>query len=94
MATGTLGQGVNMVVETRFTSLLVKCSKKFSIVETYKRTLSVRTIMTKEKERNFQMTNKCHICNILYAEKGNRVRAHCQVTGKYRGSFHQICNPN
>ena len=50
--------------------------------------------MTKEKERNFQMTNKWHICNILYAEKSNRVRAHCQVTGKYRGSFHQICNPN
>ena len=56
MATGTLGQGVNMEVETRFTSLLVKCLKKFSIVEIYKRTFSVRTIMTKENERNFQMT--------------------------------------
>ena len=56
MATGTLGQGVNIEVETRFTSLLVKCLKKFSIVEIYKRTLSVRTIMTKEDERNFQMT--------------------------------------
>ena len=30
----------------------------------------------------------------MYAEKGNRVRAHCHVTGKYRDSFHQICNPN
>ena len=56
MATGTLGQGVNMEVETRFTSLLVKCLKKFSIVEIYKRTFSVRTIMTKENERNFQMS--------------------------------------
>ena len=56
MATGTLGQGVNMEVETRFTSLLVKCLKKFRIVEIYKRTFSVRTIMTKENERNFQMT--------------------------------------
>ena len=56
MDTGTLGQGVNMEVETRFTSLLVKCLKKFSIVEIYKRTFSVRTIMTKENERNFQMT--------------------------------------
>ena len=78
MATGTLRQCVNMEVETQFTSLLVKCLKKFSIVEIYTRTLSVRTIMTKENERNFQMTNKCH----------NRVRAHCHVTGKYRGSFH------
>ena len=56
MATGTLGQGVNMEVETRFASLLVKCLKKFRIVEIYKRTFSVRTIMTKENERNFQMT--------------------------------------
>ena len=30
----------------------------------------------------------------MYAEKGNRVRAHCHVTGKYRDSFHQIWNPN
>ena len=39
--------------------------------------------MTKENERNFQMTNACHICNKLYAEENNRVRAHCHIIGKY-----------
>lgn len=31
-------------------------------------------IITKEKERNFQMANKCHICNNFYSEKGTRLR--------------------
>ena len=50
MATGALGQGINIKVGNQFTSLLEKCLKKFSIVKNYKRTLSIKLIMTKKEK--------------------------------------------
>ena len=50
--------------------------------------------MAKENEDEFQKTNECHICNEKYTDKDIRVRDHCHVTGKYRGSAHQDCNLN
>ena len=47
--------------------------------------------MTKEDEE-FQKANECHICNKKYTDKDIRVRDHCHITGKYRGSTHQECN--
>ena len=35
---------------------------------------------------------KCHICNIKYTNEDIKVRDHCHITGKYRGSAHQECN--
>ena len=34
------------------------------------------------------MANKCHISNKLYSEKDIRVRDHCHIASKYRGSVH------
>ena len=48
--------------------------------------------MTKENETDFQKAAKCHICDIKYTNKDVRVRDHCHITGKYRGSAHQDCN--
>ena len=48
--------------------------------------------MTKENETDFQKAAKCHICDIKYTDKDVRVRDHCHITGKYRGSAHQDCN--
>ena len=48
--------------------------------------------MTKEDEEEFQKANECHICNKKYTDKDIRVRDHCHITGKYRGSTHQECN--
>ena len=48
--------------------------------------------MTKEDEEEFKKAATCHICNKKYAEKDIRVRDHCHITGKYRGSAHQECN--
>ena len=48
--------------------------------------------MTKENEEEFQKAEKCHICNKKYSDKDIRVRDHCHITGKYRGSAHQECN--
>ena len=48
--------------------------------------------MTKEDEEEFQKAEECHICNKKYTDKDIRVRDHCHITGKYRGSSHQECN--
>ena len=48
--------------------------------------------MTKDDEDDFQKAKGCHICNKKYTEKDIRVRDHCHITGKYRGSAHQVCN--
>ena len=48
--------------------------------------------MTKENETDFQKATKCHICDIKYTNKDVRVRDHCHITGKFRGSAHQDCN--
>ena len=36
--------------------------------------------------------DKCHICGEKYTDKDVRVRDHCHITGKFRGSAHQDCN--
>ena len=48
--------------------------------------------ITEDDENDFKKANKCHICNKKYTEKDIRVRDHCHITGKYRGSAHQDCN--
>ena len=48
--------------------------------------------MTKKDEKEFQKTDKCHICNKQYTNEDIKVRDHCHITGKYRGSAHQECN--
>ena len=48
--------------------------------------------MTQYDEDKFQKAKECHICDIKYTEKDIRVRDHCHITGKYRGSAHQDCN--
>ena len=50
--------------------------------------------MTKEDEEKFQKADECHICNKKYNETDVRVRYHCHITGKYRGSAHKDCNLN
>ena len=51
-------------------------------------------ILTKEDKKDFKTADKCHICNKKYVETDIRARDHCHVTGKYRGSAHQLCNRN
>ena len=50
--------------------------------------------MSKDDEEQFQKASKCHICDKEYMDKDTRVRDHCHITGKYRGSAHQDCNLN
>ena len=48
--------------------------------------------MTDDEELSFKLEQKCHICEESYKDKDLRVRDHCHITGKYRGSAHQECN--
>ena len=48
--------------------------------------------MTENDELRFKQIDECHICGNRYTDKDVRVRDHCHITGKFRGSAHQKCN--
>lgn len=48
--------------------------------------------MSDDEEAMFRSAEECHICDQQYKYGDIRVRDHCHVTGKYRGSAHQDCN--
>ena len=50
--------------------------------------------MTTENVRRFKWSNKSGICGLLFAEGGNKVGDHDQVTGKYRFYAHWKYNIN
>ena len=49
-------------------------------------------VMTEDDEMCFKLMDKCHICGEKYTNKDVRVKDHCHITGKFRGSAHQECN--
>ena len=49
-------------------------------------------IMSENNEQRFQSSDKCWICNKLFDVGDNKVRDHCHITGKYRGSANWSCN--
>ena len=49
-------------------------------------------VMTEVDEQHFKTMDGCHICGEMYTDKDVRVRDHCHITGKFRGSAHQECN--
>jgi len=53
-----------------------------------------KKIMKKEFNKPLRMTkdDECYICNKKYTNEDIKVRDHCHITGKYRGSAHQECN--
>ena len=50
--------------------------------------------MTDNDELCFKLIDKSHICNKKYTDKDVRVRDHCHITGKFRGSAHKERNLN
>ena len=49
-------------------------------------------VMTEVDEQHFKTMDGCHICGEKYTDKDVRVRDHCHIIGKFRGSAHQECN--
>ena len=50
--------------------------------------------MSVDEEERFQIANCCWICNKLFDVGDEKVRDHCHVTGKFRGTAHLSCNAN
>ena len=80
-------------VKTLSTNLWKRCLKKLntaklSLRSTFKKPL----VMNEVDEQNFKTMDRCHICGEKYTDKDVRVRDHCHITGKFRGSAHQECN--
>ena len=57
-----------------------------------KKRFSRPLVMSENDELCFKLMDKCHIYNKKYTDKDVRVRDHCHVTGKFRGSAHHECN--
>ena len=51
-------------------------------------------IMSEEEEQQFQSSNLFWICKKLIDDDDGKVRDHCQITGKFRGTAHWSCNIN
>ena len=59
-----------------------------------KKYLNKNLIMSENSEQIFQSSNKSWICDKLFDVVDNKVRDHCHITGKYRGSARCSCNVN
>ena len=51
-------------------------------------------VMTEKEEYLFQQSNSCWICKKIIDNEDEKVRDHCHITGKFRGSAHWDCNIN
>ena len=65
------------------------CCKKI-----IKKHFNKNLVISVEDEKRFQLSNKYWICDKLFAVGDNKVRDHCHITGKYRGSAHLNGNVN
>ena len=53
----------------------------------------LRELMTtKEKNVDFDNSTECQICGNDYIDNDGKVRDHCLITQKYRGSVHKSQN--
>ena len=50
--------------------------------------------MTQKDKEDFEKSTKCWICDNDYIDTDVKVRDHCHVTRKYRGSARRDCNIN
>ena len=48
--------------------------------------------MSKGDNADFENSTKCRICDHSYVDGNVKVRDHCHITGKYRGSAHRHSN--
>ena len=51
-------------------------------------------VMSKEDNEDFKTSTRCWICDNDYIDTDIKVKDHCHITGKYRGSAHRDCNVN
>ena len=59
-----------------------------------KKHINKKRVISKEDNEDFKNSTKCWICDNDYVDNDVKVRDHCHITGKYRGSAHRDCNIN
>ena len=62
------------------------------VTNTYLRFPKPMLPMTPDEVEDYTDSTNCHICNGQLGD--DKVRDHCHVTGKYRGTTHSNCNTN
>ena len=65
-----------------------------SLHDVMKKLFNKELEMTKENNKDFENSTKCWICDNNYIENNVKVRDHCHITRKYRGSARRDCNIN
>ena len=73
-----------------FINSMIEESTYCSVV--MKKHFNKELVMTKEHNENFKNTTKYWICDNDYFDNDVKVRDHCHITGKYRGSAHRDSN--
>ena len=76
----------------QFIDSLRQFLKNIIIVKNNKKHFNKNLIMSVDDEKRLQLSNICWICDKLFDAGDNKVRDHCHITGKYRGSAHWNCN--
>ena len=59
-----------------------------------KKHFNKNVIMSEKEEEQFESSNIFWICEKLIADDDEKVRAHCHITGKFRGAAHWSCKIN
>ena len=72
-----------------FINSMVEESKYWSDV--MKKHFNKELVMAKEDDKDFENFNKCWIFDNAYLQGDVKVRDHCHITGKYRGSALRDC---
>ena len=62
--------------------------------EVIKKHFDKELVMNKEGNEDFENSTKCWICDNDYIDGDLKVRDHCHITGKYKGSVHRDSNIN
>ena len=69
---------------------MIEKSKCFTDI--MKKPFNKELVMAKKDNADFENSTKCWISHHVYVEVDVKVRDHCYIIGKYRGSAHRDCN--
>ena len=78
------------LIQRNFINSMLRKNKYFC--EVMKKHCHKELIMTKKDYEGFNNSAKCWICDDDYVDGNVKVRDHCHIIGKYRGSAQRDCN--
>ena len=88
-----VSQFLFLEVKMLLMNLLKQFEKKYRYCKkVIKKHFNKNLIMSEEEEQKFQLSNTCWICKEFIDNDDEKVRNHCQVTGKFRGATHWSCS--